>query len=121
MFSNAVLADHPSNDGDSFHVEAEGKNLHVRLYFVDCPEISADSKADAQRLREQTRYFGLPNVVRIIHFGKKAKNFVDNVLSEPFTVYTAFASALGRSAKGRVYAFINGVQNFVSKNSINSL
>lgn len=31
---------------------------------------------------------------------------MDNVLSEPFTVYTAFASALGRSAKGRVYAFI---------------
>ncbi|MCD6527968.1 MAG: helix-hairpin-helix domain-containing protein, partial [Desulfuromonas sp.] len=76
------------------------------LYFVDCPETSVSSKSDARRVREQTRYFGLTNAERVIHFGNKAKAFVERILAKPFTVYTAFASALGRSAKGRVYGFI---------------
>lgn len=106
MFSNANLVNNPSNDGDSFYVDAEGKHLHVRLYFVDCPEISAKSKPDARRLSEQSRYFGLPSVVHTVHFGKKAKKFVAQILSKPFMVYTSFASALGRSAKGRIYGFV---------------
>ena len=76
------------------------------LYFVDCPEISAKSKLDARRVREQTRYFGLPDALRTVHFGLEAKAFVENTLSKPFTVHTSFASALGGSAKGRVYGFI---------------
>jgi len=106
MFSNAKLINNPANDGDSFLVEVNGKSFRVRLYFVDCPETSVNSKSDAQRVREQARYFGLTSVERIIHFGNEAKTFVEHVLDKPFTVYTAFASALGRSAKGRVYAFI---------------
>ncbi len=78
----------------------------MRLYFVDCPETSIGSKSDARRLREQIRYFGLLNADRAIYFGNEAKKFVDRILSKPFTLYTAFASALGRSAKGRVYGFI---------------
>jgi len=95
MFSNAKLINNPAN-----------KSFRVRLYFVDCPETSVNSKSDAQRVREQARYFGLTSAERIIHFGNEAKTFVEHVLDKPFTVYTAFASALGRSAKGRVYAFI---------------
>jgi len=106
MFSNAKLINNPANDGDSFLVEVNGKSFRVRLYFVDCPETSVNSKSDAQRVREQARYFGLTSAERIIHFGNEAKTFVEHVLDKPFTVYTAFASALGRSAKGRVYAFI---------------
>ncbi len=106
MFSNARLINDPANDGDSFLVEANGKSFHVRLYFVDCPEILIASKSDAQRVREQTRYFGLPDATRTTHFGNQAKTFVDHILDKPFTVHTAFASALGRSAKGRVYGFI---------------
>ena len=106
MFSNAKLINNPANDGDSFLVEANGKSFCVRLYFVDCPETSVSSKSDAQRVREQARYFGLTSAERITHFGNEAKTFVEHVLDKPFTVYTAFASALGRSAKGRVYAFI---------------
>jgi len=106
MFSNAKLINNPANDGDSFLVEANGKSFRVRLYFVDCPETSVSSKGDAQRVREQTRYFGLTSAERTIHFGNEAKTFVDHILNKPFTVYTAFASALGRSAKGRVYGFI---------------
>ena len=105
-FSDARLINNPSNDGDSFLVEADGKTLHVRLYFVDCPETSTSSKSDARRVREQTRYFGLSNPARVIHFGNKAKTFVEGRLAKPFTVYTAFANAMGRSRKGRIYAFI---------------
>ena len=106
MFSNARLINNPANDGDSFLVEANGKSFHVRLYFVDCPETLIAFKSDAQRVREQTRYFGLSDAKRTIHFGNDAKTFVDHVLVKPFTVHTAFASALGRSSKGRVYGFI---------------
>ena len=106
MFSNARLINDPGNDGDSFLLEANGKSFHVRLYFVDCPETLIAFKSDAQRVREQTRYFGLSDAKRTIHFGNEAKTFVDHVLVKPFTVHTAFASALGRSAKGRIYGFI---------------
>ncbi len=106
MLPNATLINHPANDGDSFHVDAAGKHLHVRLYFVDCPEISAYSKVDARRVSEQSRYFGLPSVVQTVHYGNEAKKFVSQTLSKPFTVYTSFANALGRSAKGRVYGFV---------------
>ena len=106
MFSNAKLINNPANDGDSFFVESDGKSFHVRLYFVDCPETSTSSKSDARRVREQTRYFGLSHAARTIHFGNEAKTFVKGILAKPFTVHTAFASALGRSSKGRVYGFI---------------
>lgn len=106
MFSNARLIKNPANDGDSFGVEANGKSFHLRLYFVDCPETSISSKSDARRVREQTRYFGLSHAACTIHFGNEAKTLVQRILAKPFTVHTAFASALGRSAKGRVYGFI---------------
>jgi len=106
IFSNARLISDPANDGDSFLVEANGKSFHVRLYFVDCPETSTSSMSDAQRIREQTRYFGLSDPKRTIHFGNEAKTFVEHILAKPFTVHTAFASALGRSSEGRVYGFI---------------
>ncbi|MGR3179125.1 MAG: helix-hairpin-helix domain-containing protein [Candidatus Anammoxibacter sp.] len=105
-FFNVRLVNNPSNDGDSFHVDAAGRHIHVRLYFVDCPETSISSKSDARHVREQTRYFGLSSADRTIHFGSEAKKFVDGILSKPFTLYTAFASALGRSSKGRVYGFV---------------
>src|SRR3989338_7188911 len=106
MFSNVQLVKNPANDGDSFLVEANGKSFHVRLYFVDCPETSTSSISDAQRVREQARYFGLSDAARTIHFGNEAKTFIERILAKPFTVHTVFASAGGRSAKGRVYGFI---------------
>jgi len=123
MFSNARLINNPANDGDSFFVETNGKSFHVRLYFIDCAETSVGSKSDAQRVREQTRYFGLSDATRTIHFGNEAKTFVDHILVKPFTVHTAFASALGRSAKGRVYGFIttadgNDLASLLVKNGL---
>ena len=122
-FINVRLIDNPANDGDSFLVEADGKLLHVRLYFVDCPETSISSKSDARRVREQTRYFGLTSAEHTIHFGNEAKTFVEGILAKPFTVYTAFASAMGRSSKGRVYGFIttsdgDDLANLLVKNGL---
>ncbi len=105
-FTNVRLTDNPANDGDSFLVDAGGKRIHLRLYFVDCPETSMSFKSGVRRVREQTRYFGLSEAGRTIHFGTEAKIFVKNILAQPFTVHTAFANALGRSRKGRVYGFI---------------
>lgn len=124
MFSNARLISDPANDGDSFLVEDNGKPLPViRLYFVDCPETSTSSMSDAQRVREQARYFGLSDVARMIHFGNEAKTFVERVLANPFTVHSAFASAGGRSSKGRVYGFIttydgNDLASLLVKNGL---
>jgi len=123
MFSNGRLINDPANDGDSFLVEANGKSFHVRLYFLDCAEISASSMTDAQRVREQTRYFGLSDPARTIHFGNEAKTFTEHVLVKPFTVHTVFASALGRSSKGRVYGFIttadgNDLASLLVKNGL---
>ena len=122
-FSNARLINKPANDGDSFLVDACGKVIHVRLYFVDCPETSISSKSDARRVREQTRYFGLTSAEYTIHFGNKATSFVERILAQPFTVRTAFASALGRSSKGRVYGFIttadgNDLASLLIKNGL---
>ena len=105
-FSNVKLIDHPANDGDSFFLEVDGKTLHVRLYFVDCPETSASSTVDAQRIQEQARYFGLSDATRIVNFGNEAKAFTHNILTGPFTLHTGFATAPGRSSQGRIYGFI---------------
>lgn len=123
IFSNARLINDLANDGDSFLVEINGKSFHVRLYFVDCPETSISFKSDAERVREQTRYFGLSDAKRTIHFGNEAKAFVDSALAKSFTVHTAFANALGRSAKGRVYGFIttadgNDLASLLVKNGL---
>ena len=106
IFSGAQLVPHAGNDGDSFLVAVAGKQIHLRLYFVDCPETSVSLESDVQRVREQTRYFGLPHGGRTVHFGKEAQAFVARTLTTPFTVRTAFASALGRSTRGRVYSFV---------------
>lgn len=103
---NVRLVEQAGNDGDSFLVEADGNRYVVRLYFVDCPESSADSATDARRVREQTRYFGLATPLHTIEYGREATAFVRTLLAEPFTIHTSFASALGRSAGGRIYAFV---------------
>ncbi len=106
MFSDAKLINNPANDGDSFLVEANGKSFRIRLYFVDCPETLISFKSDVRRVREQTRYFGLSDAKRTIHFGNEAKTFTEQALVKPFTVHTSFADALGRTSQGRVYGFI---------------
>jgi competence protein ComEA len=85
---------------------APGRTEVVRLYFVDCPETSATTETDQRRVREQSSYFGLDDHRITMGFGRRAAEEVREVLQKPFTVHTAFARALGRSAKPRIYAFV---------------
>jgi competence protein ComEA len=105
-FKNCRLIENPSNDGDSFHVQAGDKQIIVRLYFVDCPETGAGTDADAKRVREQSRHFGIVEMARVLRYGDEARKFTAQTLSKPFTVHTVFATALGRSATPRIYAMV---------------
>ena len=101
-FENCQLIDNPSNDGDSFHIRANGTEYLVRLYLVDAPETAS---RDANRLVEQATYFGI-SVPQVIDVGAKAKTFVQDKLKEPFTVFTRKASGLGSSKIERFYSFV---------------
>jgi len=94
-------------DGDSFPVRTtDGNSYVVRLYHVDCPEITVSTDSDKRRIREQARYFGVEDPANVVLAGVQAKAFVAEVLKEPFTLHTALATAPGRSGKPRVYAFV---------------
>ena len=103
---NATLIEAGLNDGDSFKVKAGGKELHLRLYYVDCPETAYDSETDWDRVLEQQYYFGLENPAAVVRFGKQATAYVKQVLDKRFTIHTAYAVAPGRSATVRYYAFV---------------
>jgi competence protein ComEA len=103
---NLRLVDHPANDGDSFYVTNGESVWLLRLYFVDCPETSADSETMVRRLREQTRYFGVDRHEDTLRFGHKATERVREWLAEPFTAYTVFADGMGRSTTQRFFAFV---------------
>ncbi len=101
-----TLIDADLNDGDSFKVNAAGRELHLRLYYVDCPETAYGSKADFDRIGEQQDHFGLDDRHAVIRFGRRAAEYANQELSLPFTIHTSYARALGRSAIGRFYAFV---------------
>ncbi len=105
-FTNVILIDSPYNDGDSFKVRIGESNLTIRIYFADCPETTVSQNTDARRVRAQTRYFGMPSHRETIFYGKEATKFTKTQLEKPFTLYTSFATAPGRSSKGRCYGFI---------------
>ena len=103
---DAVLVEADMNDGDSFRVRAGGRELHLRLYFVDCPETDFGSAAELERIRDQQHHFGLEDPHDVVRFGERAADYVKTVLAEPFSIHTSYAWAPGRSAGGRYYAFV---------------
>ena len=103
---NVTLSEAELNDGDSFKVNAAGRELHLRLYYVDCPETMYIGKSGLERIREQQYHFGLEDPHEVIRYGEQATEFVRQVLSQPFTIYTSYALAPGRSASSRFYAFV---------------
>ena len=103
---NATLVEAGLNDGDSFKVKAAGKVLHLRLYYVDCPETTYSSKTDWDRATTQQHHFGLEDLDTVVRFGKQAAEYVKRVLSRSFTIHTSYAVAPGRSATVRYYAFV---------------
>ena len=104
--NNATLIEDDKNDGDSFMVNADGRELYLRLYYVDCPETASGSKTDLERIREQQFHFGLEEPREVVHYGEQAAEYVKQALSKPFTIHTSYVNALGRSALNRYYAFI---------------
>jgi endonuclease YncB( thermonuclease family)/predicted flap endonuclease-1-like 5' DNA nuclease len=102
VLENCRLIMNPANDGDSFHASAGPKEYLFRLYLVDTPETDALAPA---RLIEQAKYFGI-TVPQAIEVGETAKTFTRQKLSQPFTVFTHMADAMGRSKMERFYAFV---------------
>ena len=103
---NAVLIDADMNDGDSFRVSVGGRELHLRLYYVDCPETTYASEAELERIRDQQQHFGLEDPHDVVRFGERAAEYVRQVLASPFSIHTSYAWAPGRSPTGRYYAFV---------------
>lgn len=92
------------NDGDSFHVITgdAAREIVARLYFVDAPEAET---AYRDRITKQAAYFGItPDQAKEI--AHEAAAFTEKRLAAPFTVWTRWRAALGRSALGRVYCII---------------
>jgi endonuclease YncB( thermonuclease family) len=92
----------PSNDGDSFHVAANGKSYFLRLYFVDCPETQ---NRLAARIEEQAQALGIAPK-KVMKLGKEAEDFTRDRLKMPFTVWTEWADAQGDSQMPRFFAFV---------------
>ncbi len=90
------------NDGDSFHVDCQGKEYIFRLYFVDAPESDASIP---DRVAEQAAYFK-KSASRMLEVGQHAKKVTAQLLSRPFTVLTKFEDAKGRSHLPREFAFV---------------
>lgn len=106
-FENCSLAPEKWADGDSFHVTLpDGREVVLRLYFVDCNEVAAATETDQRRVRDQSSYFGVDDHKTTLGYGRRAAEEVKKLLEQPFTVHTAFAKAPGRSAKSRHYGFV---------------
>ena len=107
QFENCRLVEAGWADGDSFPVKLpDGKEIVLRLYYVDCNETAAATETDQRRVRDQSSYFGVDDHQVTLESGRQAAEEVKKLLSKPFTVHTAFASAPGRSAKPRTYGFV---------------
>ena len=102
VLKDCRLIPNPANDGDSFHVSAGEKEYLFRLYLVDAPETD---EMTPRRLVEQAKYFSI-TVPQAIEVGRVAKDFVQEKLSQPFTVFTHMSDALGQSRLERFYAFV---------------
>ncbi len=91
-----------ANDGDSFHVQADGKEYIFRLYFVDTPETDTSIPS---RVEEQAKYFAV-TVPQALQIGIEAERFTKQKLGRPFTVRTCLQAARGRSQLQRYFAFV---------------
>jgi len=92
---NCRLLKNESNDGDSFHIEADGEEKVVRLYFVDAPETDKAGLV-SERVNEQAKEFGITEK-ESVEIGKKAAAFTRAALSRPFTILTRGQRAMGAS------------------------
>ena len=101
-FKDCRYLPNAANDGDSFHVQAGGKEYIFRLYFVDSPETDASLP---RRVAEQTKYFAV-TTPQALEIGLEAEKFTRQQLARPFTVRTCKQDARGRSRLKRYFAFV---------------
>jgi hypothetical protein len=52
---NCRLIDNESNDGDSFHAEADGEERIFRLYFADTPEAESGGLGRTLQPKDERR------------------------------------------------------------------
>jgi len=103
MLTDCKLLRSNANDGDSFHVMANGKEYIFRLYYVDAAETSLSFP---ERVADQAKYFGLDEK-DTLRLGEEASKFTERVLCKgSFTVVTKWEDARGNSRLPREYAFI---------------
>lgn len=103
ILEGARLMDHRHNDGDSFHISHGGSEYEFRLYFVDCPE-SRLHQFNADRIRQQGRYFGGLRDEQTIAIGQEAKAFTRRLIERgAFTIHTRWQPVYD---SGRYYAFV---------------
>jgi competence protein ComEA len=103
------------SDGDSFLIRTpKGEEHTLRLYGADCVEWHVTDDSDARRLRAQRRYFGISeaggspqtSIELAKGFGAEAGRVMASLLSEPFTVHTAYSDARGDGKYQRIYGFV---------------
>lgn len=101
--TDARLADHRDNDGDSFHIMHDGQEHEFRLYFVDAPEKRLH-QFNGRRIEEQGRYFGGLGTQQTIAIGLEAKALTERLLKgRRFTVKTRWQRVFD---SGRYFAFV---------------
>ena len=107
------LVFHKNNDGDSFYMENDGKQVEVRLYHVDTNEKryktypgrneKGKQNSNMDRIQEQMDYFGTSKD-SALKLGRIAKNFATNLLRDnKFKVSTRYDDAVDA---GRKYSYV---------------
>ena len=118
-FSGCRLGEAEWADGDSFPVRFPDGTIHtLRLYGVDCFETTDRHQTDQRRLRSQRAYFGIArtggneqtSIRAAMALGVAARDRVEELLDQPFTVHTAWADGRGHPLHKRYYAFITGAK-----------
>lgn len=100
------VVESPHNDGDSVEIKCHGKRRVIRLYYVDCFEVSPNSQA---RRIEQAKYFGLPEEKReeaALQIASEATHRTATQLARPFTVYTQGVKVASTEQTPVVRAFV---------------
>ncbi len=107
-FEGCTRVEEKWSDGDSFPVKfPDGQTRTLRLYGVDCLEMHVEGDdSNARRLRDQRRYFGIPEITVAKTQGEKARAEAARLLQKPFTVWTAFADGRGDGRFNRIYGFV---------------
>jgi endonuclease YncB( thermonuclease family) len=104
------LVSAPFNDGDSFLVKYGDESFTFRLYYVDALETS---EAYIDRLREQARYFAIPETA-VTDGGRLAAQFTRKFLRGEFTVFTKWEDARGSGGNPRYFALVRKGEQYLS-------